>query len=155
MQSRAIQVLASWVALASALWIADTAVAAEVYKWVDEQGKVHYGDRPLPGAQSVRLKDVPEVTPIAGEREEKRERLLQVFQEQRQEKREQAEAQKKQKEERERNCNLAKDQLRNYERAGYIYDIDKKGNRVIYDEEKQAAAIQQARDAVKQWCGKT
>ncbi len=79
MRSRAIQVLASWVALVSALWIADPAVAAEVYKWVDEKGKVHYGDRPLPGAQSMRLKDVPQVTPIAGEREEKRERLLQVF----------------------------------------------------------------------------
>ncbi|MGH8647268.1 MAG: DUF4124 domain-containing protein [Gammaproteobacteria bacterium] len=154
MQAPAIPVLASWIALVPALWVADLAAAREVYKWVDEHGKVHYGDRPLPGAQSVRLRDVPGVTPMPGEGEEKRERLLQVLKEQRQEKREEVEAQKKRKEERERNCNLAKDQLRNYEQAGYIYEIDKKGNRVIYDEEKQAAAVQTARDAVKQWCGK-
>ncbi|MGH8605561.1 MAG: hypothetical protein ACREXR_23040, partial [Gammaproteobacteria bacterium] len=81
-------------------------------------------------------------------------RLLQVLEEQRQEKQEEVEAKKKLKQERERNCNLAKDQLRNYEQAGYIYEIDNKGNRVIYDEEKQTAAVQTARDAVKQWCGK-
>lgn len=154
MQALSIHVLTSWVALVSALWAADLVVAAEVYKWVDEQGKVHYGDRPMAGAQSMRLREVPKVTPMPDEREQKRERLLQVLDEQRQEKREEAETQKKRKEERERNCNLAKDQLRNYEQAGYIYEIDKKGNRVIYDEEKKAAAVQTARDAVKQWCGK-
>ncbi|MGH8613202.1 MAG: DUF4124 domain-containing protein [Gammaproteobacteria bacterium] len=153
MQGLSIQVLASWVALVSALWVADLAATGKVYKWVDEHGKVHYGDRSLPGAQSVRL-DVPEVTPIPGEREQKRERLLQVLEEQRQEKQEEVEAKKKLKQERERNCNLAKDQLRNYEQAGYIYEIDNKGNRVIYDEEKQTAAVQTARDTVKQWCGK-
>lgn len=154
MHGLAIQVFASWVALVSALWVAELAAAEEVYKWVDEYGKVHYGDRPLPGAQSVRLRDVPEVTPPPREREQKRERLLQVLEEQRQEKRGEVEAKKKQKEERERNCTLAKDQLRNYEQAGYIYDIDKKGNRIIYDEEQKSAAVQTARDAVKQWCGK-
>ncbi len=154
MQALAIQVLASGIALVSALWVADLAAAGEVYKWVDEHGKVHYGDRPRPGAQSVPLRDVPEATPMPSERVEKRERLLQVLKEQRQEKREEAEERKKQKEERARNCNLAKDRLRNYEQAGTIYEIDNEGNRVIYDEEKQAAAVQAARDAVKQWCGK-
>ncbi|MGH6636671.1 MAG: DUF4124 domain-containing protein [Gammaproteobacteria bacterium] len=154
MHGLAIQILISWVALVSALWVADLAGAGAVYKWVDEHGKVHYGDRPLPGAQTVRLRDVPEVTPMPGEREEKRKRLLQVLEEQRQEKREAVEAQKKLKQERERNCNLARDRLRNYEQAGYIYEIDQKGNRVIYDEGKQAAAVQAARDTVKQWCGK-
>lgn len=141
-----------------ALWVADQppVVAAGIYKWVDQQGKVHYGDRPTGSdAQAIRLKEAPKVGSLHSGREEKRDRLLQVFEEQRQERREQAATQKKEKEERQRNCNLAKDQLRNYETAGYIYELDKKGDKVILDEAKHAAVLERAKDAVKQWCGKT
>lgn len=33
-----------------------TQAAAKVYKWVDEQGKVHYSDTPIEGAEVVKLK---------------------------------------------------------------------------------------------------
>lgn len=32
--------------------------AAEVYKWVDAQGRLHYGDKPPPGAQPAELPDI-------------------------------------------------------------------------------------------------
>lgn len=153
MQGLAIKIVASWVALSSVLWVADPVTGGEIYKWVDGSGKVHFSDRPLPGAQSMHLRDVPQPLPPR-DREVKRERLLQVFEEQRREKREKMETKNKLKQDREHNCNLAKDRLQGYEQAGYIYKIDKKGNRVIFDEEQQATAIQAARDAVKQWCKK-
>lgn len=34
---------------------AAAASAAEVYRWVDENGKVHYGDRPRPGAERMEV----------------------------------------------------------------------------------------------------
>ncbi|MCG8435846.1 MAG: DUF4124 domain-containing protein [Gammaproteobacteria bacterium] len=34
------------------------AFAATTYKWVDEDGKVHYSDTPVEGAEEVRLPDV-------------------------------------------------------------------------------------------------
>ena len=34
-----------------------THVGAAVYKWVDEQGTVHYSDTPVEGAQQIELKD--------------------------------------------------------------------------------------------------
>lgn len=33
--------------------------AVEVYKWVDQDGVVHYGDRPRPGAESLELREPP------------------------------------------------------------------------------------------------
>jgi len=39
------------------------AAPAEIYKWVDAQGNVHYGDEPGPGARPVR--DLPELSTYA------------------------------------------------------------------------------------------
>ena len=35
--------------------LASTAVASEVYKWVDEDGVVHYSDQPQPGAEKIEI----------------------------------------------------------------------------------------------------
>jgi len=45
-------VLFTLISLASSL-----ALAATVYKWVDENGVVHYSDQPHPGADKVHLKE--------------------------------------------------------------------------------------------------
>ena len=37
--------------------LAATAVAAQAYRWVDENGVVHYSDRPEPGAEQIILPD--------------------------------------------------------------------------------------------------
>ena len=37
------------IAIALMLCLANTAEAQKMYRWVDEQGRVHYGDRPPPG----------------------------------------------------------------------------------------------------------
>jgi hypothetical protein len=34
--------------------------AAEVYRWVDEDGVVHYSDQPHPGAEKLRIESAPE-----------------------------------------------------------------------------------------------
>lgn len=33
-------------------------VQANVYKWVDKDGKVHYSDKPQPNAEVVELKEI-------------------------------------------------------------------------------------------------
>lgn len=51
------------VVLASALLLCATAAPAEVYKWVDEQGRIHYGDRPPAGTPLADLPDIQVVEP--------------------------------------------------------------------------------------------
>ncbi len=36
-----------------------TATAEEIYKWVDEDGVIHYSDQPAPGAEVIQLPDRP------------------------------------------------------------------------------------------------
>jgi len=43
--------------------LASQAVAAEVYRWVDEDGTVHFGDQPPPGAEKVELPPPSTYTP--------------------------------------------------------------------------------------------
>ena len=43
--------------------LGNTAQASELYRWVDEQGRVHYSDRPADGAERVELKTAPAATP--------------------------------------------------------------------------------------------
>ncbi len=44
-------------ALATALaWLAAPVLADEIYRWVDDQGQVHYSDVPRDGAEQVELK---------------------------------------------------------------------------------------------------
>ncbi len=42
-----------------AIVAANTAAATELYRWVDEQGRLHYSDRPVEGAETVTLGTTP------------------------------------------------------------------------------------------------
>ena len=73
------------------LLVSPLAVEAAVYKWVDENGKVHYGDKPVTSQPSVEIQidDTSSSPAYSGNdmsREEKRERLLQAMEEDRLEK---------------------------------------------------------------------
>ena len=45
-----IAAMLKWIALPS-LFVICTPAAAEVYRWLDQEGRVHFGDRPSPGAR--------------------------------------------------------------------------------------------------------
>lgn len=42
-----------WLILISMLWTA--AIAEPAYRWVDDNGQVHYSDRPMPGSTQIEL----------------------------------------------------------------------------------------------------
>ncbi len=60
MRRRALTIILTSLVLAPAL------AATTVYRWVDEQGVVHFSDQPHPGAQKMRVEDAPTfpATPI-------------------------------------------------------------------------------------------
>jgi hypothetical protein len=47
--------------MAIALLLAASLAPAQAYRWVDENGVVHYSDRPQPGAEEVELESAPAV----------------------------------------------------------------------------------------------
>lgn len=145
----------TWMGLLLVLW-AGTALAGGVYKWVDANGGVHFGERPPPGAQS---QEMPmQVAPIApsnddeAARDEKRQKLLNAFDQDQAQQQAQAQQQKQQEAVRARNCAIARDRLRGLTDSNRIYTLNADGTRHYYNDSQRSAAIQSARSAVDQWC---
>jgi len=132
-------------------------VHAGVYKWVDENGKVHYGDQPQVSQPAVEMK-VDDTAPAPSysddelSREEKRERLLQSMEEDRVDKQEMREKQKAVKEKNRQRCNRYRDQMRHYERASSLYKLDKDGDRVYMSDGERARATKNLQANIKKYC---
>ena len=135
-------------------------VQAEVYKWTDEQGRVHFSDKPP-------SKDVPEYqlrTPASAESTSSQESLTDAERRARQKKlsdsleadrrdKEQAEAKRKdQQAKREHNCMVARKQLSATKKYNKIFEYDQQGNRVYYDDAKKQQYLESKRAAVRKWC---
>jgi hypothetical protein len=137
------------------LLAAGAATAAGVYKWVDAEGRVHFGDRPPDlGATAVEVPNTPvapSVPDAAGARDQQ-ERLLRAYAAERQERREREAKSRAEAEQRARNCAQARDRLRQYESAGYLYRLDPAGERVIVSDAEREQSTAEARAAVAQWC---
>lgn len=134
---------------------ATTVVAGDVYKWVDEDGNVHFGDRPNGARQAERMEvhaPGPADDPEAGSRAAQRDKLLRVWEQERSERKEQAAKALAEKKERERRCAEAKKRLFEYEHAGYIYDLDEQGNRHVLSDAGHQQVRQEARQLVAEWC---
>lgn len=127
---------------------------AEIYKWTDEAGNVHYTDKPVKNSKQVEIK--PEVDNSVGaikeSREERRRRLLDAMQEDREEKNRQRADREKKQNKLNRQCVIAKDRLSIYERSSGLYDLDKDGNKVILSEDERKKAIDNLRSQIQKHC---
>ncbi len=131
---------------------------AEVYKWVDEKGRVHYGDKPTSGSQAVEVRQYessnkPATTGDGGlSRDEKRQRISDMLEEDRLAKNKQREKKNKQRERKKRECVQLKDRQRHYERANGLYKLDKDGNRVYISNAQREKSEQNLRKRIKKTC---
>jgi len=130
------------------------AAHAEVYKWTDDRGKVHYSDQPVENSQQLQVNESRSPAPAVSseQREERRRKLLQALEEDRANREQQKEKQKQVAARRQRQCVLAKDRLKNYEGANTLYDLDSKGNRVTLSDAQRKKAIDQLRSQIEQNC---
>ncbi|WP_455233839.1 DUF4124 domain-containing protein [Thiogranum longum] len=131
-----------------------SAAHGDLYRWVDEKGQVHFSDQPQ-GQQSSKLKPLPAPASAQtdqGSRMEKTRKLLNAYEIERQQEREQKAKQKEQEQQRRKNCNQARDDLRQYTDFGNIYRLDDEGNRVYLSEQEKRTLIQRSRAAVAKWC---
>lgn len=134
-----------------------SAVCAEMYRWVDSQGHVHYSDAPPPaGAKSSKTIDTP--TSGAPAQATKSKTLQEKDMEFRQRQTAQAEAQaKKDKEEadakqKKQNCEAARANLRTLESGERVTTMNEKGERIFVDDAARSKGIEEARKGVDTWC---
>ncbi len=131
---------------------------AAVYKWIDEHGRTHYGDRPADEkTEQIHIAPVPKPGNSAAdqsERDEKRRRLLEVYREDRLKKQAAADRQKQEKAEKKQKCQQAKRRYERYNHAGGIYDKDESGERRYLEHDERQQYITELQAAIEHWCGR-
>jgi len=134
-------------ALASAFAIAD------VYKWIDADGKVHYGDRP-PGAgtdsRTMTLPAAPARDSERGQRSLKQQRLLDAFEAERTAEAQAAADSAAARREGRQRCEKASRELARFERATIVYTTGDSGERVSVSDQ----ARRQASAEITAWIAK-
>ncbi len=134
-------------------------IATPIYKWVDEDGQVHYGLKPLAkDATEVKIRDryidsgTEKPAATTQERVERQKRFVDALKAE--EKSIRDEKAKKDEEENQRflRCVAARNQLKRAEQSAALYNKDKQGNRVILTDAQHKKYMQQARARVAKWC---
>jgi len=141
--------------------------AAQLYRWVDKDGRVHYTATPPPaGAQSRTLSEPP-AAPAAGappadaaSKDARKGPLTPAEQEQEFRKR-QLETQKarekeaqsaKDAETKQQNCERARGALATFESGQRVSRTNAQGERYYLDDEGRSRETEAARQAVRDWC---
>lgn len=141
------------------LFILSEQVLAAVYKWTDENGAVHYGDKP--NGQSAGQNNATEIKvetqsksgiTHSSDQKEKRDRIIKVLEEDRKEREKKRKKYYAEKNKRLKRCARLKDKLRRYQDANAVYKLDKKGERQYYSNKERAAKESALRKKINKTC---
>lgn len=127
------------------------AAAAEIYRWVDGDGRVHFDQRPAnPAAEQIEVRpQVLEADPATRERRARSERFSEARRQEQAEAKGQA-AQRRA--EREQECRELRHQLAQMPEGFRYYRSDAGGQRSYYSDAEMDAARRQLRDRVSARC---
>lgn len=131
--------------------------SAEMYRWVDAQGKVHYSDQPpAEKSKSSKTLNIPNqpAAPTAASPKSWQEKELDY------KKRQAAATESETKKKKDaddakakfENCDKAKKALKTLEDGGRINTYDDKGNRSVMNDAQRTKAMDDAKKSVSEWC---
>jgi len=124
---------------------------AEIYRWTDAQGQVHFDQRPTVGAEQIEVKpQVVERDAATSEREARTERFYEARRE------EQAKASSlaaERQAKRAQECQQLRRQVAQVERDGLYYRAGANGERVYYSDKEIEAARSQLNAQLTERCG--
>ena len=130
---------------------------AEVYKWKDSTGKIHYGDRPPVDSQNEKLElDIEDkgVYQSSGDYKRRQEKLLGVFEEERKIREEEKAKVKEQQAEAKIACDRAKKYEDRYARANLLYEEMPDGTRVFMSDDDRDKVENELQTFLKKNCSK-
>ncbi|MBX9756138.1 MAG: DUF4124 domain-containing protein [Pseudomonadaceae bacterium] len=118
-------------------------VTAEIYRWTDANGQVHFGEAPQAGAVQIEVKPpVVQHDAAAAERQQRTERF---FDARRQEQQQASEKTREQQAKTAQECKQLRNQYAELDQGGTFYKVDAQGERQYYDEKQ----IDSARSLLK------
>jgi len=130
--------------------------SAGIYRWVDEDGKVHFGERPPADASNsdevVIRNQAPVPEPANADRKQQRERYLEQRQREKNERKEKAAKKRREKKQREKRCVYARNKLAEYQEHGVLYERLPNNERRYLSKQEREQEIAKARQEVGRWC---
>jgi hypothetical protein len=141
-------------------FVCASAHGGEIFKWVDEEGNVHYSQDPPMNKSSRSMNIKVPKTPAASEDSDAQtaspaDTTQQAADEDKaaDQKARQEAAAKKQEEAQKKNCQIAMKRLATITAGGRLYEVDEKGERHYWDDQTLQAKKVEAQKDVDQWCG--
>ena len=124
---------------------------AEIYRWVDDQGQVHFGQRPAgAGAEQVEVR--PQVVERDQATRERLERSERFYDARRQEQAEAVAASAQRRAERDAQCRELRQRLAQLPQGRRYFQQEADGERTYYSDEQVDAARAQLRERIAQGC---
>jgi hypothetical protein len=133
-------------------------VHAELNKWVDADGKVHYSDTPPPEVTTQSVRNIAGKGSTEAPTSYSPKSLAEREAELKKSKQSKEEDSKKKAEEnaqadaKRRNCEAARQNARSIEEGGRIYSYDEKGERKYLDDSARAQRLEEANKAISANC---
>ncbi|VAX08347.1 hypothetical protein MNBD_GAMMA26-543 [hydrothermal vent metagenome] len=129
---------------------------AKIYRWVDDQGNVHFGDKPqADNAELLKLPTTPSPStppPSAADRKQTQQKMLDIHQEDREKKKAAKIEDKKKAKELRKQCADARDRLARYLRTSRMYENTGEGERRWFTEAERNTEIEHLRKKIKHAC---
>lgn len=127
---------------------------SEVYKWIDENGKTVYGDKPVSEeADIVEIKKTPKQDKKYQERIEKQKKLLNVMQEERAEEINKKNEEKEKEEKQEKECSKLIKELKKMKDSTHLFEeTDDPHNPKIYTDEERKVEEDKRQKYIEENC---
>lgn len=123
---------------------------AEIYRWVDANGQVHFDQRPAPGAEQIEVK--PQVVERDAATIESQERATRFFEARREEQAQASAAASERKAQRAKECGELRRQLAGIPEGWRYYETEASGERSYYSDEQLDTARSQLRSRISERC---
>jgi len=142
--------------LGSSLFLTPILVNAEIFKWTDENGKIHYSDKPTGvKAKEIKVKITPSTATTSKDTADRKTRannFLRARKEERAENNKLLAEKKRLKKVQKKKCLAAKKEFSKLSRARGIYYKDKDGTRKFIGDKEVAQVLADEKAKIKKWC---
>jgi hypothetical protein len=128
------------------------ASAGEVYRWVDSNGKVQYGDEPAPGSETVTIQAAPPADTSYIERLNKQKKLSEATTLEKEQLSKDKTQQLTKTKEMETKCQEVKEQLRVLDLKRPVYVTGEKGGRAYLSDADRTAKVEEYRELAQKYC---
>ena len=142
-------------------WVLSVSAAESIYKWIDEDGNIHFSDHPptqVNKAEKLAIETAPG-DDVVREAQEERKRLRTIQKANhdqrtaaREQERQQAELERVRRDDRQRRCDKAHEEIQSLEHHMPIYYIDETGSQVFLEDKERADLISFYRRELAMFC---